>query len=515
MASLSPYSITLGATDYPVKYSGLLSYIEPYLTNLENFSFPGSGNVTLAGTFSATKLIPTGGTATGNGMYLPAANTLAWSNNGAETMRLDSSGNLGIGGTPEAKLDIFGLARAGGNATYRGDVTIRQAGNALAGNGGLEFKPDGAGSGYGARIQSTFNGVSAYDLSFQLRNNSASWTQYMLLDTAGNLGIGTSSPSSKLHVVGDQLIIAGGTGTSQLGIQVKGTALTAIPAAQVQGYIATGDSALGVAGDLLIAPRTDVATSVRFITGTTPAERMRLDSSGNLLVGTTSAAGRLTVEGSQAAAGTLNALTLRNSSDGGVGLYFDNSTSNNLASIEALVTSTGAGSDDGILAFSTATNGTNTERARIDSSGYLLIGYTASNGAYRLQVNSQIYATNATIATSDGRYKEDVRPLAGALDLVQRLRPVTFKWQEHPVHDFPVGETDVGFIAQEAQQALDNAPYASQVVKGNSCTLPDGEKEEFLGIADGKLIAVLTAAIQEQQALINDLRARVAALEQA
>jgi hypothetical protein len=45
MASLAPYAVTLGATDYPTKYAGLLSYIEPYLTNLESFSFSG-GNAT-------------------------------------------------------------------------------------------------------------------------------------------------------------------------------------------------------------------------------------------------------------------------------------------------------------------------------------------------------------------------------------------------------------------------------------------------------------------------------------
>jgi hypothetical protein len=69
-------------------------------------TFDGT-NFATTGTASATKLIPTGGAATGNGMYLPEANTLAWSNNGAESMRLDSSGNLGVGTTsPGAKLHI-------------------------------------------------------------------------------------------------------------------------------------------------------------------------------------------------------------------------------------------------------------------------------------------------------------------------------------------------------------------------------------------------------------------------
>lgn len=57
----------------------------------------GSNNLVLAGTASATKFIPTGGTASGNGLYLPTANTLALSTNGVERVRLDSSGNLLVG----------------------------------------------------------------------------------------------------------------------------------------------------------------------------------------------------------------------------------------------------------------------------------------------------------------------------------------------------------------------------------------------------------------------------------
>lgn len=51
MASLAPYAVTLGATDYPTKYAGLLAYIEPYLTNLENFTF-GAGGATYGSSLS-------------------------------------------------------------------------------------------------------------------------------------------------------------------------------------------------------------------------------------------------------------------------------------------------------------------------------------------------------------------------------------------------------------------------------------------------------------------------------
>lgn len=136
------------------------------------------------------------------------------------------------------------------------------------------------------------------------------------------------------------------------------------------------------------------------------------------------------------------------------------------------------------------------EAYRADSNAYLLVGYTSSNGAYRLQVNSQIFATNSTIATSDETYKTDITPLSNALDLVMAMEPVSYRWKKHPVHDF-VGGVDIGFSAQRTKKVLADAPYLDNVVKSNTVDLPDGKTEEFLGIADGKLVPLLMAALQE------------------
>ena len=183
---------------------------------------------------------------------------------------------------------------------------------------------------------------------------------------------------------------------------------------------------------------------------------------------------------------------------------------------------------------------------------YAYLGYNTSvSSSYRLQVNSQIYATSSTIATSDGRYKKNVAVIANGLDIVKALRPVQFDWIPHDIHNFDTEHTTGGFIAQEVKEVLAGTAYVDSIIKphyitreaeeyetiiitpateevidenGNLISLaapPVTEKritkpavtEEFFGIAEGNLIAILTKAIQEQQVIIETLTARVEALE--
>jgi hypothetical protein len=141
------------------------------------------------------------------------------------------------------------------------------------------------------------------------------------------------------------------------------------------------------------------------------------------------------------------------------------------------------------------------------SDGNLLIGYNSSNGSYKLQVNSQIFATNATIATSDRRYKENIAPIASGLSIVEGLKPVSFDWKEHDVHNFGK-DRQVGFIAQDVQEALGDELYVDSIVRKNELKKDDGSVEEFLGLADTKLIPFLVKAIQELSAKVKELESK-------
>lgn len=252
----------------------------------------------------------------------------------------------------------------------------------------------------------------------------------------------------------------------------------------------------------------NTAATVAVGTAVTLNKWMRLTSAGNLGIGINNPSYKLVV-----------------SDNGAASIEFDPTASTPL--LQVYNRSTLAYSN---LQVSAATirffaGATPAEAARIDGNRYLLVGYTSSNGAYPMQVNGQIFATNATIATSDGRYKQNVREITGGLDLVAALRPVAFRWKSHPVHNFDLAGEQVGFIAQEVQDVLDKATFRDGIVKGNRVrverggkdrtgrVLEDGVDEEFFGLAEGKLIPLLVAAVKELKAAVDAQGARIAALE--
>ena len=195
--------------------------------------------------------------------------------------------------------------------------------------------------------------------------------------------------------------------------------------------------------------------------------------------------------------------------DATVGNFFQqafiNSGGSRMFNMGAIQTSTSANFNNGKFFIEGGAVSTPATFIVDATTAYTYCGYSGSNGSYRLQVNGQIFATNSTIATSDGRYKENVQDLTGALDLVNALRPVSFNWKKHNVHNFNTEDTTVGFIAQEVKAAMADKPYVNSFVKTNMCTSFDEVEqkemnEEFMGFAETNMVAILTKALQELNA---------------
>jgi hypothetical protein len=165
----------------------------------------------------------------------------------------------------------------------------------------------------------------------------------------------------------------------------------------------------------------------------------------------------------------------------------------------------GGGDADGFSGFFAGGE----ERMILNTAGELGIGYGATdNGAYKLQVNSQIFATNATIATSDIRFKENIQPLDKGLEIINKLKPVKFNFITTTENNFSEFD-EIGFIAQDVEGAMSTELFAKAVVK----KLDEDKDDSALGLMTEKLIPILVKAIQEQQALIKALEQRIINLE--
>ena len=249
--------------------------------------------------------------ATTYGMFQPASNAIAWSIAGAEKMRLDGSGNLGIGATLPSWAGPGGLAVAG---------TTVVSGSSYISGGNLIFN-GGNGQGIvwgGSAPQIVNDSVTGLNLVMKIGS-----TEYMRLTSSGNFGIGTATPSARLSVNGSMSLANGSGSVGFIASSTAGTANYTWPTSVAGGNFLQTDgsgnlswAAIGGGGDffkngsvamtgaLVVQPGTAAAPGLAFVGNTStglfqPAsttigfsiagsEKVRIDASGNVGIGTTS-----------------------------------------------------------------------------------------------------------------------------------------------------------------------------------------------------------------------------------
>ena len=373
----------------------------------------GNYSALLGGTYSASPV-----------MYFTGG--LQFSEAGAERMRIDSSGNVGIG---TSSLGNGRLTVSGGRIAVIGSA---------ASNAAELYISNTDASGGAWRVGDAI-GVSAG--TFVIYGGSAASVK-LAIDSSGNVGIGTSSPTYKVDVAGsvnsNTSVNVNNTGTTANILFASsgqtGTTVRSNTVARIQSTAAGRDVNLQFSDNVSNAAEVGMLSGALYF-ATAGTERMRIDSSGNLLVGTTTASSSLTNGFNAVQTGTATYISVGHLT----------------------------GSVSGSWYASFAYNGTQ-------------IGTISQSGTTAVLYN----------VTSDQRLKENIQDSESSSSLIDALQVRQFDWKTDNTHQ------RYGFIAQELVTVAPEAVHQ-----------PVNE-EEMMAVDYSKLVPMLIKEIQSLRKRLAD-----------
>ncbi|RIZ67064.1 MAG: tail fiber domain-containing protein [Methylococcales bacterium] len=478
----------------------------------------GTGATTLTGyvygngtgAMTASTTIPTSSLSGTINLATQVTGTLPVGNGGTGLSNL-TSGYIPYGNGTSA----FGSIA---NFTYDGSkLTITQNSEAIRLNGSAAYiQWRNAAStvqfGYIQHNGTDFYLVNAQNGSIPFYTNN---TEAMRIDSSGNVGIGTSSPSFSLQVQK--------SGDSRIAIVSTSGSNTA-----VTQYSTNNGSTYWY----------NYYNGSSFIFQDNALERMRIDSSGNLGVGTTSPAALLDVWGSGKSILVGGTASNNIPAQLSTALYLSGAyDASNKRSYRMYVDGNGALNFDTTGSYAYAnlpSSGTYANKMTLDTSGNLLVGQTSSglqnSLSYALQTdgNFRISHTSGTASgssyasfgygagtaigsitqngstgvlynlTSDYRLKNNPTALTGASEFIMALQPKTWDWWDG-------SGKGVGFIAHEFMEV---AKYSGNGTK-DEVDAEGKPKYQSIQPSSSEVMANLVALVQEQQVIIEQLKAKV------
>lgn len=418
----------------------------------------------------------------------------------SELMRITPTGNVGIGtSSPSAKLTLdhsssprnYQIDFIGNSSSAKGHAGQFANGFYLSSNwyyNGGQYADDYS-KGQAAIILSAADTTNS-KIQFSLSSaGDASPAEKMRIDASGNVLVGLTSRVPGLEPY-TQFEVSGNEG----GITINSNLTTAD---RYSRLMFTKSGGLGNEG-LIRYNVNDYHMS--FWTDAT--EHMRITSAGNVGIGTTNADKKFTISDASTSvrfygsgndfvlADPISSLTrnviFNNSGSGGLNVLVGKTSNNiDLNGVEIL-----AANDYNIVSSIGSPNNT-----------YLLYDTLNNRTSFYVSYLGTIYARSTSISSlSDERLKENIKDLEGGLDTILSLKPRTFDWKDGSKLNV------TGFIAQEVELVKSNC--VDEWIPSDS---PENETPYKTVRQD--FIPEIVKAIQEQQDIINNLKAEIETLK--
>ena len=435
-----------------------------------------SGDLKVAGTLTTVNITSTNLVNTNVSAGVVVASTLLSATGNSNTIGsiFTTGGNVGIGTTaPNSKLHVVGLTSNLGGTI----AEFKSSGNAER----LQIIDETLSTSLPGGI---LNATGSFGIGVYARNGpvrfftTAGNLERMRVTETGNVGIGTTAPAYTLDVTGSFRLNSTGLQNFVIG-STSGTANHSTYLVSSHGNLEIGIAAAAasfnnssIAGDVVIRSSKNLMLQSGEL-----SPNLYIATSGNIGIGTTAPAYTLDVNGTLEASNSNGLILFASSGNVGIGTTAPAYTLDVNGTLEA-------SNSNGLILFA--------------SSGNVGIGTTAPGGILHLNNVALFTSTGNLTCTgdiisfgslSDIRLKKDVESIdiEKAIDVVSRLRGVTFKWREDVFNENKRNTNDIGFIAQEIEKIIPEA--VSEYTEVTS-------KEVYKNIKHERIIPYLLVTIQ-------------------